>query len=172
VERVVAVQNPAAPGGVAGELQRRLDRLGAAVSEVDALQVRRLGHQLLGEHPGQWWGIELGQIGQPEVEDVVQGPPDRRVMPAQREHTEAGKHVEVLVAAGVVQICAFTAHVDLVKADRVQRAVQLGVAMTLVQCISLAAAAREQITEKRLAVALVHSASEVLVCTVPTGSDI
>ena len=49
VERVVAVDDAAAPGGVPGELQRGLDRLGAAVAEEHPVQAGRLGEQPLRE---------------------------------------------------------------------------------------------------------------------------
>ena len=47
VEGVVAVDDAAATGGVAGELQRGLDRLGAAVAEEHPVQARGLGEQPL-----------------------------------------------------------------------------------------------------------------------------
>ena len=72
VERVVAVDDASAAGGVAGELQRRLDGLGAAVAEVDPVEVRRRGEQPLGQQAGQRRRVELGQVGQIGVEDVVQ----------------------------------------------------------------------------------------------------
>ena len=59
VEGVVAVHDARAAGGVARELQRRLDGLGAAVAEVDPVQVRGAGEQLLGEQAGQQRGVEL-----------------------------------------------------------------------------------------------------------------
>ena len=64
VKRVVAVDDAVAAGRVARELQRRFDRLGAAVAEVDAVEVRRLRQHHLGQRPGQRGGVELGEVGQ------------------------------------------------------------------------------------------------------------
>ena len=131
VERVVAVDDASATGGVAGELQRRLDGLGAAVAEVDPIEVWCRGEQPLGQHARERRRVELGQVGQIGVDDVVNGLPDHGLVSAQREHSEAGEHVEVLAAVGVVQVGARRSGVDLVESDRVQHARQLRVEISL-----------------------------------------
>jgi hypothetical protein len=125
VEGVVEVQDAGLAGEVPGELQRRLDGLGTAVAEVDAVEVRRPGQQGLAEQPGERRRVELGEVGQVEVEDVVHGLADHRVVPAQREDPEAGEHVEVLGAVLFVQVRALGPGVDLVETDGVQHAWQL-----------------------------------------------
>ena len=144
VEGVVAVDDAAAPGGVPGELQRGLDRLGAAVAEEHPVQAGRLGQQPLREQARQRPAVELGPVGQLGVERVVQRLADHRVVAARGEHAEAGQEIGVLVALGVVQVRALGPLVDLVEADRVQHLGLLRVQVPAVQLISVAAMGREQ----------------------------
>ena len=137
---MIAVDDAVAAGGEAGELQRRLDRLGAAVAEVHPVQVRDVGEQRFGQRPGQRRRVELGQVGQVRVEHVVQRLPDHRMVPAEREHPEPGQHVEVIGAVVVVQVRALAAHVDLVEPDGVQHPRQLRIEVPRVQVVPLAAA--------------------------------
>ena len=137
---MLAVQDAPPSGREPGELQRRLDSLRTAVAEVDAIQMRRLGQQGLGEQAGQRRRVELGEIGQAEVDDVVDRLPDNRIVASEGKNPEAGKHVEVVLAGVVVQVRALGARVDLVEADRVQHARQLGIQVPRVQLIALVAA--------------------------------
>ncbi len=144
MEGVVAVEDPGAPGGVPGELQGRLHRLGAAVAEEDPVQVRAVREQLLGQQPGQRLAVEPGQVGELGVQDVVQGAADDRVVPAQAHHPEPGQHVQVVVALRVPEVGALGPLVDLVEADGVQHAGQLVVEVPGVQLVPLRAALGQQ----------------------------
>ena len=130
---MVAVDDAPTAGGVPGELQRRLDGLGAAVAEVDPVEVRRRGEQPLGEQPGQRRRVELRQIGEIGVDDVVNRLADDRMVPAEGEYPEAGEHVEVLDAVLVVEVRPCGAGVELVEPDRVQHARQLWVHVPALQ---------------------------------------
>ena len=101
VEGVIAVEDAGPAGGAAGELERRLHRLGAAVAHVDPVQVRGPVDEGLGQQPGQERRVHLHQVGQLGVEDVVQGPAHGRVGPPDAEYAETGQEVEV-AGAGVV----------------------------------------------------------------------
>ena len=147
VERVVAVDDPAPPGGVPGELQRRLDRLGAAVAEVHPVQPGRLGQQPLGQQAGQQRGVELDQVGEFRVEHLVQRLPHHRVVPPDPEHAEPGQEVGVPVAVGVIQIGALGPLVRPVEADGVQRPRQLGVQVPVGQGVALPVPGREQVRQ-------------------------
>ncbi len=137
VERVARVNDPPATGRVPRELQRGLDRLGAAVAEEHPVQARRLGQQPLREQPGDRLTVELGPGGEVRVERVVQRLLDHRVAAARREHPESGQEVRVRVSLGVVEVGAVTAHVVLVEPDRVQRARQLRIQVAAVQVVAL-----------------------------------
>ncbi|CAM5269625.1 hypothetical protein SFIMM107S_07527 [Streptomyces griseus] len=144
VEGVVAVEDPGLPGGVPGELQRRLDRFRTAVPEENAVQVRAVGQQLLGEQSGQRLAVEAGEVGQLGVQDVVQGLPDDGVVAAQAHDAEAGEHVEVVVALRVPEVRALGPLVDLVEADGVEHARQLVVEVARVQLVPLGPALGEE----------------------------
>ena len=68
--------------------------------------------------PASGGAVELGQVGQVGVEHVVHGLADHRVVAPEREHAEAGQHVEVVVAVLVVEVGALGPGVDLVEPDR------------------------------------------------------
>ena len=144
VEGVVAVDDAAAPGGVPGELQRGLDRLGAAVAEEHPVKTWRLGEEALREQAGQRAAVELGPVGQLGVQRVVQRLADHRVVAPGREHAEPGQEVRVLVAVGVVQVGALGPLVDLVEADRVQHLRLLRVQVPAVQLVTVIAVGGEQ----------------------------
>ena len=101
---MVAVDDASTARGVPGEFQRGLDGLGAAVAEVDPIQVRCRGEQPLGQHAGQRRRVELRQVGEIGVDHVVNGLADDRMVAPQREHPEASEHVEVFAAVLVVEV--------------------------------------------------------------------
>jgi hypothetical protein len=144
VKGVVAVQDAAAAGSVTGELQRGLDRFGAAVAEEHPVQAGRLGQQLLGQEPGQRVAVELGPVGQLGVQRVVQRLAYHRVVAPGGEHPEAGQEVGVRVAVGVVQVRALGPGVDLVEADRVQHLGLLRVQVRAAELVSVRLMGREE----------------------------
>ena len=144
VEGVVAVQHALLGGGVAGELQRCLDRLGPAVAEVDPVHPRCLGQQPLGEQPRQQRGVELHPVGQLSVEHVVQRLADDGMVPPGRENPESGQEVGVPVALAVVEVGTLGSFVDVVEADGVQHPGQLGVEVATGQLVSLPAARAQE----------------------------
>lgn len=150
VEGVRAVQDARLPGGVPGELERGLHRLGAAVAEEHPVQVRTVGEEPLREQPGQRRAVEAGEVGEPGVEDVVQRLADDGVMAAEAHHPEPGQHVEVVVAVRVPEVRALGPLVDLVEADGVQHARELVVEMPGVQLVAFGAALGEQGAEIEL----------------------
>jgi hypothetical protein len=147
VERIGAVDDPAAAGRKARELERGLDRLRPAVAEVDPIEVWRLREQPLGEDAGQRRRVKLGEVGELGVDHVMHGPLDHRVVAPQREHAEAGQHVEVVVALVVVKVGALGPRIDLVEADRVQHLRQLRVHVPRLQLVPLRAARCQQSAE-------------------------
>ncbi len=144
VEGVVAVEDARPAGGVPGELQRGLDRLGAAVAEVRAAHAGDLGEQPLGEQAGQQRAVELDQVGDLAVQQVVQRLADHRVIAAHPEHAEAGQEVGVPVAVAVVEIAALGLLVDLVEPDDAQHAGQVRLEVLVLQLVALASALRQE----------------------------
>jgi hypothetical protein len=125
---MVAVEDPGAPGGVAGELDGRLDRLGPRIGEDDPLDAGMgPGHEFLGQQAGKQGAVQLGQVGKVGVERLVQRVLDAGVAPAQREHAEAGQQVQVPIAMIVDEHGALAAQVEPVEADGLQHLGHLGV---------------------------------------------
>lgn len=147
---MVAVQDPGLPGGVPGELQRGLHRLGAAVAEEHPVQVRAVGEELLGQQPGQRLAVEAGEVGELGVEDVVQCRADDGVVAPQAHDAEPGEHVQVVVAVRVPEVGALAALVDLVEADGVQHARELVVQVPAVQLVALGSALGQESAEIEL----------------------
>ena len=141
---MIAVQDPAVAGRAAGELQRRLDRLGAAVAEVDAIHPGRAREQLLGEQPREQRQVELHHVGELGVEDVVQRLPDDRVVAPDAVDAEARQEVEIAVAVDVVVPRAARLGEDAVEADRAQGSRHLRVEVLGMQVATLGAALLDQ----------------------------
>ncbi len=103
-----------------------------------------MGQQPLGEQAGQRLAVEAGEVGEPGVEHVVQGPADDGVVAAQAHDAEPGEHVEVVVAVRVPEVRALGPLVDLVEAEGVQHARQLVVEVARVQVVPLGPALGEE----------------------------
>ena len=132
----------------AAELDRRLDRLGAAVREQRLPDRRgRAADELLGEqrrhrrhaHLRRVRGLDLHRLGEPVA--------DARVVPPDVEHPEAAEPVEIAVAARVVEIGALGARPVAVEPDRPQHADHLRVHVLGVQVERLAGARLEQVVQ-------------------------
>ncbi len=103
-----------------------------------------MGEQPLGEEAGQRRAVEAGEVGEPGVQDVVEGLADDGVVPPEAHHAEPGEHVQVVVPVGVPEVGALGPLVHLVEADGVEHARELGVEVPGVQFVPLAAALGEQ----------------------------
>ena len=130
----------------AAELERRLDRLGAAVREEHALEPRRgAAQELLGEQRRQRRGAELHRAGQVELERLDERRAHARVVAADVEHPEAAEQVEEAVAGVVPEVGALGARPGAVEADRLQHARELRVDRARPQLEALAAALRNEL---------------------------
>jgi ParB family chromosome partitioning protein len=115
VEGAVDRDDVAALAGLAGALDRGLDRLGAAVGEEDA-PAERPRAEPLGQ-AGHRLGVEeVADVEQP-ARLLAHGGDDGRVAVPDARHADAGEEVEVLVAVRVPQPRALAA----VERDRVPR---------------------------------------------------
>ena len=144
VEAMPGIDDAALAGGVAGELERRLDRFGAAAAEEHPLEPGRLGQQSLREQALDRLAVELRPGREVHLERVSQRLLDHRVRPAGREHPEPRQEVRVSVALGVVEVRTLAAHVVLVEADGVQRPRQLRVEVASGELVALSGAAGQQ----------------------------
>ncbi len=104
VEGVLAVENARAPGRVAAEFERRLDRLGSRIAEEGPVQVGRLGEERLGEQTGQGRGVELYELRELGAQHFAEGLDHTRVVAAQSEHAKSGQEVEIALALFIEQI--------------------------------------------------------------------
>ncbi|CAM5620994.1 hypothetical protein SALBM217S_04818 [Streptomyces griseoloalbus] len=112
--------------------------------------MRAVGEEPLGEQAGQRLAVEAGEVGQGQVQDVVQRLADHGVMAAKAHHPEPGEHVEVVVALVVPEVGTLGALVDLVEADGVQHARELRVEVPVVQLVALGPALGQQRAEVEL----------------------
>ena len=143
MEPVPGVDDAALAGRVTGELERRLDRLGAAVAEEHALQTGRLGQQLLPEKPHDRLAVKLRPRREVHGERVLQRLLDHGVRPPGREHPKPRQEIRVGVPLGVEEVGPLAAHVVLVEPNGVQRTRQLRVQVLAVQLVPLSTHGRE-----------------------------
>lgn len=66
--------------------------------------MRAVGEEPFGEQAGQRLAVEAGEVGEVEVQHVVQRLADDRVVAAQAHHPEPGEHVQVVVAVRVEEV--------------------------------------------------------------------
>jgi hypothetical protein len=92
VERMVDVQHARAPGRGTGDLDRRLDRLGARVRRHHRTDARgRSREQLLGEHPAQQRDAQLREVSGAGRHHLLDGRDRLRMVAADREHAVAAE---------------------------------------------------------------------------------
>ena len=134
MERVVAVEDPRAPGRAARELDRGLDRLGARVGVDDRVEPGGgARHELLGQHARQQRQAHRGERRRVGHERGDQLLAHAGVIAAQREHPEPRQQVEPALAGVVDQVGALAAHPGAVVAERAQDAAELRVEVAVVQ---------------------------------------
>ena len=91
----------------AAELERGFDGFGAGTREEHALEARgRPSEQRFGKEPRQRRDAELHGAGRLELQRLDERGPDARVVAPDVVHPEPAEHVEVAVAAGVVEVRA------------------------------------------------------------------
>src|ERR1700722_17817554 len=145
VEGVLSEEDLGALSGLAGELDGRLDRLGARVAEEgtgDACV--RPPDELLGQQARKQRAVHLDHVRQVEVQCLMQRGLDRRVTAAEGVHAEAGQEVEIPLAGIVVEITALGPDVVPVESDSPERPGKLRVHVALVQGEVLAGPLRER----------------------------
>ncbi len=150
VEGVLGVEDPRAPGRRARDLDRRLDRLRAAVRRHHRADARRRAReQLLGEHAAEQRHAELRQVAGPRGHRLLHGRDRLGVVAPDREHAIAAEQVEVALAALVDQVRALAAAPRLVEAERPQDPAHLRVQEAVVQLHLLAGAAGDDLSDGR-----------------------
>ena len=126
VEGVVQVEHARTPCGRAGELEGRVDGVGAGVGEEHRVEPgRHPRDQLLGEEAGEQRDVHLDEARPLQLEGFLERAPHRGVVAAEIEGAVAGEQVEIALAVRVPQIRAFAPHPDLVEADDGEDASQL-----------------------------------------------
>ena len=143
VEGVVGVEDAGAPGGVAGELDRGLHRLGARVAEEDPADPG-VGPRRPAPRPAGRAGARSpsGPCSAGRGRWPGAGPLDGRVGPAEGVDAEAGQKVEVALALVVVEVAALAPHVEAVEPEGLEDPDQLGVHVLGVEREVLAVAVR------------------------------
>ena len=144
MEGMAAIGDAAAPGGGAGELDRRLDCLGAGIGEEHLVEMRHQREQPLGQDAGERRDVHLHEIRQVGVEHALQRGANRRVVAADREHAEPAQQVEISVVVAIVEVLAASLAKAYVISDRLENADHLLVEAALVQAEALGFMALEQ----------------------------
>ena len=158
---MVGVEDALAARCGARDLDRRLDRLGAAVRGHDRRHARgRAPDQLLGEHPAQERHAELRQVAGAGGEHRL----DRRdrlgMVAADREHAVAAEEVQVALAVRIDQVGAVAADPHLVEAERAHDAPHLRVQIAVAERELLARAGAQDLLDRRNALlAVAHRLS-------------
>ena len=89
VECMLAVDDAAAAGGAARELDRGFDGLGAGIGEEHLVEIGHVIEQALGQNAGQRRDVELHQIGQVGVEHALQGLAQHGMVATNGEYAES-----------------------------------------------------------------------------------
>ena len=147
VEGMVAVDQLCPAGGLACQLDRRLDRLGPRVAEEDALLPRHARDELLGQHPRQRRDVHLHGVGEIGGQHVGERALDRRVIAPDGEDAEPGEQIEVALPLAVVEVGPLGAHVVAIEADRLEHLDHLRVQVLLVQRELLAGARLQRVED-------------------------
>jgi hypothetical protein len=99
MEGVIQVDEPIAFRCRRGELQARLNRLGAGIREGDGVEpgVRASGAlgQALGEKAGDKRTVHLARVRSIEVKEIMEGLLQDRVTPSEMIDAAAGEEVEI-----------------------------------------------------------------------------
>ena len=148
MEAVAGVEDPRAPGGGAGELDRPLDRLGAGVGgHHRGDPCRGARDERLGQHARKDRHAELGEVRAVRVDQLAQRGDDIGVVAPDREGPVAAEQVEVARPVGVDQVRSFAAHPDAVEAERANDPPELGVEEAVVERHRLAGARSEGLSD-------------------------
>ncbi len=147
VKGVLGIQDAPPPSGGSGDLDRRLDGLGAGVrGHHRADRIRRAREQLLGQDAAQQRDAELWQVAGASRHDLLDRGDRHGVVAPDREHAVAPEQVEVALAGRVDQVRALAARPGTVEAERAQDSPQLRVQVAVVQGELLAGARLDQLT--------------------------
>ena len=134
-------EDPRTPRGLAGELDGRLDGLGAGVAEEDPVDVvGTVGDQLLGQQAGQERAIHLDHVREIEFDGLMECGLQRRMTSPEGVHAETRKEVEIPLALGVEEVGPLPPDVEAIESDRLEHPRQLVVQVLLMQCVVLAVA--------------------------------
>ena len=122
MERVAAIGDAAAAGRArAGELDRRLDRLRAGIGEEHLVRCGTSASSR-SARARQASNVHLHEVRQIGIEHAFQRGTNRRMIAAEREHTESAQQVEIAVIVPVVEVLAASLAKADVIADRPQDA--------------------------------------------------
>ena len=148
VERVIRVEDPVPLRGVSRELDRGLHGLRSGITQETAPDaLMRPPHQGLRQQAGQQRRVQLHEVREVQLERVVQGLLNHGMATPEREDAEAGQEVEIALAAAVVQVRAFAAHVETVESERLQHLHELRVEVLVVKAEILPLAGLDQRAE-------------------------
>ena len=104
-------------------------------------------HQRLGEQSGQQRRVELNQVRKVHVERLVQSLFYDRMPASEREDTETRQEVEIALSIPVVQVRAFSPHVEAIETEGLQHLHELGIEILTVEAEILALAGFDQRAE-------------------------
>ena len=130
-------EDAGALGGGAGKFQGTFDGFGSGIAKEAGITGRaEFFDESFGEEAGENGAVHLDHIGEVEFKDVTNGFLDGGMVATDVEDAVAAEEVEVVLAVEVVEVGAFTAGVDLVKAygalDLHERAVHVLVVQIVV----------------------------------------
>ena len=138
----------AGPLGVGpGKLEGALDGLGAGVAEEAGVTWGEFFGEGLGEETGEDGAVHLDHVGEIEFQNVADGFLEGGMITADIEDAVAAEEVEVVLAVEVVEVGAFTAGVDLVKADGALDLHERAVHVLVVQIVVLAQPGEDRVFE-------------------------
>ncbi len=147
VKGVLGIQHARARSRGPGDLDRRLDRLGAGVRRHHRPdRVGRAPEQLLGQHPAQQRHAELRQVAGARGHDLLDRGDRRGVVAPDREHAIAAEQVQIALTGGVDQMRALAPRPRSVEPERAQDPAHLRVQVAIVERHLLTRARLDQFT--------------------------
>jgi hypothetical protein len=112
-------ENAGALGGGAGKFQGTFDGFGSGIAKEAGIAGRaEFFDESFGEEAGEDGAVHLHHVGEIEFKDVTNGFLDGGMVATDVEDAVAAEEVEVVLAVKIVEVSAFCAGIDFIKADR------------------------------------------------------
>ena len=111
-------EDAGALGGGAGKFQGTFDGFGSGITKEAGIAGRaEFFDESFSEEAGENGAVHLNHVGEVEIQDIADRFLNRGVIATNVEDAVAAEEVEVVLAVEIVEVGAFSAGIDFIKAD-------------------------------------------------------